>query len=155
MHSDDCPSKWYRRLTTSYSAVVARTHRVMCSRLIFVSGSDIDFLPQLARTGSYERSNCGRLAKDWRLQSQKVKQTFNCSQARTIAPPPPDVSWPQESYKYHPKSIEILSACVRIRKPTMSKTYQNPESHPARRDGATVYPKPRTVLQLCQSLIKS
>ena len=60
---------------------------MMWSRLIFVSVSDIDFLPQLARTGSYERSNRGRLAKGWRLQSKKVKQTFNCSQARTIAPP--------------------------------------------------------------------
>ena len=27
--SDDCPSKLHRRLTTSYSAVVAATHRVM------------------------------------------------------------------------------------------------------------------------------
>ena len=69
IRSDVRLSKLYRRRPTSYSAVVARTQKVMYPNLISASAND--FCPQLARIGSYERFSCGRLAQGLPVQVRK------------------------------------------------------------------------------------
>ena len=112
---------------------MARTHRVMYPCLISVSA--IDFCPQLACTGSSERSNCGRLAQGFSVQVRKsgsrlalAIRKVETAWPRQRAPDTQGISGGQVSLGRTNKACTALSLSDRLTELTLSQLtwYKSP-----------------------------